>query len=205
MQAKFDERTLSAYMDGELDTDTMLEVEAFLEQNQEARRYILNAVRTHAHLRSATQTTLQEGIPDRLLNMLNSPPSQKTKPNWSVQPLFRLAAAVLLIFIGMGAGLWIDSTDNGAVPAMMLPLTDRYRQIVNETLEHNLSGTSGQWHEPGSQFIVTVTPVRTYRDQNGLYYREFSMEVATDTDRNRFNGLAFRDTNGDWKTKALYF
>ena len=88
---------------------------------------------------------------------------------------------------------------------MILPLPDRYRQIVNETLEHNLSGASRQWREPQIPFMVTVTPIRTYRDQGGLYYREYRLEVTTDTDRNQMKGLAFRDANGNWNTKALYF
>ena len=204
-QPKFDERTLSAYMDGELDAETMLEVDALLEQDQKARRYVLNAVKTNAHLRSLTHAALQEEVPDRLLDVLSPPQAQESGSRWFIQPLYRMAAAVLLVFMGMGAGLWIDLNGSKQIPAMMLPLPDRYHQIVNQTLEHNLSGTSAKWHEPQIPFIITVTPVRTYRDQNGLYYREYHMEVATDTDRNQVKGLAFRDADGNWKTKALYF
>ncbi len=204
-QLKFDERTLSAYMDGELDVDTMFEVETFLEQDQKARRYVLNAVKTNAHLRSSTHAALQEEVPDRLLDMLSPSQTQESVRRWSTQPLYRVAAAVLLIFMGMGAGLWFDLNGSGQVPGILLPLPDRYRQIVNQTLEHNLSGTPAMWQEPQIPFIITVTPVRTYRDENGLFYREYHMEVATDSDRNQVKGLAFRDADGNWKTKALYF
>ena len=204
-QPKFDERTLSAYMDGELDADTMFEVDTFLDQDKNARRYILNAVKTNAYLRSSTHAALQEEVPDRLLDMLSSPQTQKSGRRWSTHPLYRVAAAVLLVFIGLGAGQWIDLTGSRQIPAMMLPLPDRYHQIVNQTLEHNLSGTPAKWQEPQIPFFITVTPVRTYRDPNGLYYREYHMEVATDTDRNQVKGLALRDANGNWKTKALYF
>jgi surface antigen len=49
-----------------------------------------------------------------------------------------------------------------------------------------------------------VTPVKTYRDKNGQYFREFRMEVSTATERRQINGLAYRQ-NGEWKTKAVYF
>jgi hypothetical protein len=203
-QPKFDERTLSAYIDGELDLDTMSEVETLLEQDEKARHYILNAVKTSAYLRSSANAALEEEVPDRLLDMFSPPQSPKRQRRWSAHPLYSMAA-VLLVLIGMGTGLWIELNGNSRIPAMMLPLPDRYHQIVNETLEHNISGASKQWREPQISSIITVTPVRTYRDQNGLYYREYRMEVATDTDRNQVKGLAYRDANGDWKTKALYF
>jgi len=204
-QPKFDERTLSAYIDGELDVDTMFEVETWLEQDEKARCYILNAVKTSAYLRSSANAALEEEVPDRLLDMFSPPQSPNRQRRWSAHPLYRMAAAVLLVLIGMGTGLWIELNGNSRIPAMMLPLPDRYHQIVNETLEHNISGASRQWREPQISSIITVTPVRTYRDQNGLYYREYRMEVATDTDRNQVKGLAYRDATGDWKTKALYF
>ena len=205
MQSKFDDRTLSAYIDGELDTDTMSEVESILEQDENAQRYILNAVKTTALLRSSVNAALEEEVPDRLLDMISSSRSQKTHRRWSTHPIFRTAAAVLLVLIGIGAGLRIEKNGNDNMPAMILPLPDRYRQIVNETLEHNLSGASRQWREPQIPFMVTVTPMRTYRDRSGLYYREYRLEVTTDTNRNQINGLAFRDANGNWNTKALYF
>jgi hypothetical protein len=176
-----------------------------LEQDEKARRYILNAVKTSAYLRSSANAALEEEVPDRLLDMFSPPQSPKRHRRWSAHPLYRMAAAVLLVLIGMGTGLWIELNGNSRIPAMMLPLPDRYHQIVNETLEHNISGASRQWREPQISSIITVTPVRTYRDQNGLYYREYRMEVATDTDRNQVKGLAYRDATGDWKTKALYF
>ena len=49
-----------------------------------------------------------------------------------------------------------------------------------------------------------VTPVKTYRDKNGQYFREYSMEVQTDTERHQINGLAYRK-KGEWKTKAVYY
>ena len=205
MQSKFDERTLSAYIDGEFDADTMFEVESILKQDENARRYILNAIKTSALLRSYANSALEEDIPEHLLDLISPPQLQKTHRSWSTHPLFRIAAAFLFIFIGLGAGLLIDKNGNDSMPAMILPLPDRYRQIVNETLEHNLSGASRQWREPQIPFMVTVTPIRTYRDQSGLYYREYRMEVTTDSDHNQIKGLAFRDANGIWNTKVLNF
>ena len=116
MQSKFDERTLSAYIDGELDADTIWEVDSILEQDENARRYILNAVKTTALLRASANAALEEEVPDRLLDLISPPRLQKTHRRWNAHPLFRMAAAILLVFIGLGAGLWIEKNGNDSMP-----------------------------------------------------------------------------------------
>ena len=71
-------------------------------------------------------------------------------------------------------------------------------------MEYNLSGTPRQWQSPENQAVIIVTPVKTYRDKNGQYFREFQVEVTTPTQNRQVNGLAHRQ-KGEWKTKAVYF
>ena len=81
----------------------------------------------------------------------------------------------------------------------------RGREVVDAALEFNLSGKPREWRAPRGSIAVKVTPVKTYRNQEGIYYREFKMEVITDTRQSRINGLAYRTTGGKWATKVLYF
>ena len=77
--------------------------------------------------------------------------------------------------------------------------------VIDAALEFNLSGKSRDWKAPGGSITVKVTPVKTYKDKAGVYYREYRLEVATDTHHSQINGLAYRTDNGKWSTKVMYF
>ena len=204
MNQKFDDITLSSYVDGELDPESMREVEAFLESDSDARKYVVNAIRTTARLRASMNKVLYEEVPEHLINTIL--PQQKKEGRLSTvfQPLFRMAAAIILILLGFGAGWLVPTNGDEPVFTMLTPFPAGYKQVVNDAMEHNLSGAPRQWQSPENQAVVIVTPVKTYRDKNGQYFREFRMEVSTATERRQINGLAYRQ-NGEWKTKAVYF
>ena len=204
MNPKFDDITLSSYVDGELDPGLMAEVEAFVESDADARRYVVNAVKTTARLRESLNKVLYEEVPEYLIDTIMSP--QKEKGRWSTvfHPAFRMAAAIILVLAGFGAG-WLLPT-GGERPSftMPAPFPASYNQVVQEAMEYNLSGKSRQWNSSENQAVTIVTPIKTYRDQNGQYFREFHMEVTTATEKRQVNGLAYRH-KGEWKTRAVYF
>jgi hypothetical protein len=115
-----------------------------------------------------------------------------------------MAAAVALIVIGFGAGWLAPISEEKSAFSMPTPFPAGYNKVLHDAMEHNLSGSPRQWQFPESQAVIIVTPVRTYRDKNGLYFREFRMEVSTATERRQVNGLAYRQ-QGEWKTKAIYY
>jgi len=204
MNHKLDDTTLSSYVDGELDAEAMRKVEAYLESDAEARNYVLNAIRITAHLRGDMNNVLHEEVPEQLIDTIFSQPKKKGRQSILLQPLLRMAASVVLILLGFGAG-WLIPTP-GDEPAFTLPtpFPAGYNRIVQEAMEYNLSGAPRQWQSPENQAVVIVTPVKTYRDKNGQYFREFRMEVSTATQSRQVNGLAYRQ-QGEWKTKAVYF
>ena len=204
MKQKFDDITLSSYVDGELDPESMREVEAYLESDADARRYVVNAVKTTARLRESMNKVLYEEVPEHLINTILPRQNKEYRRSTVFQPLFRMAAAIILILLGFGAG-WLVPT-NGDQPAFKLstPFPARYNQVVQEAMEYNISGEPRQWQSPENQAVIIVTPVKTYRDKNGQYFREFRMEVSTASERRQVNGLAHRQ-KGEWKTKAVYY
>ena len=204
MNQKFDDITLSSYVDGELDPESMREVEAFLESDSDARKYVVNAVRTTARLRESMNKVLYEEVPEHLVNTILPQPKKEGRLSTVFQPLFRMAAAIILILLGFGAGWLVPTNGDEPVFTMLTPFPAGYKRVVNDTMEHNLSGAPRQWQSPENQAVIIVTPVKTYRDKNGQYFREFRMEVSTTTERRQINGLAYRQ-NGEWKTKAVYF
>jgi hypothetical protein len=204
MNRQFDDITLSAYVDGELDPSTMREVEAFLEVDTNAQKYVMNAVKTTARLRVFANEALVEAVPERLISAIGSWQKYEKDRRPALRALFRMAAAVLLILLGFGAGSLILPTGDRQFTAITSPFPASYSSVVDEALEHNLSGNSRQWQAPSDSLTITVTPVRTYRDKNGRYFREYQLEVVSETERRKINGLAYRE-EGKWKTKAVFY
>jgi len=205
MNQQFDELTLSAYIDGELDPDTMREVDSFLEQDKSAQKYVLNAVRATARLRSFMNGDLNENIPEHLIAAVRPQSPQKERRKALIHPLLRMAAAILLVLLGFGAGSFLQRDGNGNFAMLTTALPARYSQVVDQALEYNLSGTPREWQAPQSAVIVCVTPVKTYRDRSGLYYREYRLEVRAERESRQIKGLAYRTADGKWKTKAVFY
>jgi anti-sigma factor RsiW len=191
-------------VDGELDPESMGQVEAFLESDAAARKYVVNAIITTARLRESMNKVLYEEVPERLTDTIFARQKSKGRLSAALRPAFRMAAGFMLIALGFGAG-WLVPTPGGQ-PALTVPLPfpTAYNRVVNNAMEYNLSGAPRQWQSPGNQAVIVVTPIKTYRDSNGQYFREFRMEVSTATERRQISGLAYRQ-NGEWKTKAVYF
>ena len=204
MTQKFDPIILSSYVDGELDPESMAEVEAFLESDAQARKYVVNAVRTTIRLRASMNKVLYEEIPGYLTHTVLSKQKKDDRRSILLQSPFRMAAAIVLILLGFGAGWLIPTNGNEPDFVMPAPFPAAYSQVLNDAMEYNLSGSPRQWQSSENQAVIIVTPIKTYRAENGQYFREFKMEVSIATERRQVSGLAYRQ-GGKWKTKAVYF
>jgi hypothetical protein len=205
MKKTFDEKILSAYIDGELDAATMDEVDSCLETDPQAARYILDTVRTTARLKAGMNAILQEEIPQRLLDTLSPQQAARSRRKPLMRNIMRLAAFIILGVVGFGIGTLMEGNTGDQYPAVIAPLPAHYSEVVDAALEFNLSGKSREWRAPRGSIAVKVTPVKTYRDKAGVYYREYRLEVATDNQRSQINGLAYRTAKGNWTTKVMYF
>jgi hypothetical protein len=204
MKPTNDETMLSAYLDGELDAAAMSEADMRLEKDEAARRYVLETVRTTAFLRANLKGVLHEESPKRLLDTLSAAKIAKSHRKPMFSHMMRVAAVLILGLLGFGSGMLLERSTIEQFPAFINPLPRPYCEVVDKALEYNLSGTPQKWRAPGGTVDVTVTPVKTYRDKNGVYYREYQLEVASATERSQINGLAYRKLKGEWETKALF-
>jgi hypothetical protein len=205
MTRQFDERTLSAYIDGELDEATMQEVDEFLKQDAEAREYVLNATRTAAFLKAASNAILHAEVPEHLIAAVNSHEDKGGHRKPVVRTVFRIAAAIVLVLFGYGAGNLLMNNQFEHLPVTVAPVLKQYGHVVDAALEHNVSGTPRKWSEPRQPTMIMVTPVKTYRDSKNIYYREYRLEVIAENQHQLVNGLAYRSSEGKWITKALFF
>lgn len=205
MKNTYDETLLSAYFDGELDVATMTEVDSLIEKDPAVAQYLLDTLRTTAGLRAESNAVLQEEVPQRLQDTLAPQQIVKFRRRPVISNIIQIAAVLFLGIFGFAIGTLMERNTGQNYPAAITPLPARYSDIVDTALEFNVSGKAHEWRAPGRSIAVKVTPVKTYRNQEGIYYREFKMEVITDTRQSRINGLAYRTTGGKWTTKVLYF
>lgn len=205
MTKRYDEDSLSAYMDGELVPAAIPEIEETIEKEESARAFIIDSVKTAARLRVTMNQMLEEDVPDHLLAVFDQQTAKRSPRKSFYSGIFRLAAAVVILLGGFLAGKLLTPGSNNSLPPLSADLPVPYRQVVDEALENNLSGTPRQWQPLQDAITVTVTPVRTYRHTDGRYYREYSLEVSGGDQPVRINGLAYRVDQGRWTTRALFF
>ena len=204
MKQSKDETILSAFLDGELDAASMSEADMLIEKDEAARKYVLDAVRATAFLRAKMKNILLEEHPKRLLDALYTQKVTKDKWLFNRSALLRVAAVLILSLLGFGSGMLLERSTIDQFPAFINPLPEPYCNVVDKALEFNRSGTPQEWKAPGGAVAVKVTPIKTYRDKDGVYYREYQLEVASATERSQINGLAYRKVKGEWETKALF-
>jgi len=72
---------------------------------------------------------------------------------------------------------------------------DRYR--ANQAFEHNPTNQPSSWRNPDSGNQYTVTPTRTYANDQGPC-RDYTTEVVIDGRHEKATGTACRE-NGQWR------
>jgi len=204
MTTEFDHLTLSAYVDGELDRATMQDVESFLDRDAQARRFVLDAMRTTVLLRAGSNDALHEPVPERLRQIFARSAGVASFWREIRFPAFKLAAAFALVVIGVGLGLFYKPGTDLAPQQPFHLLPTAYQQVINQSLENHLSGDPLSLDlDNGGQRIV-ITPIKTYRNRDGHYYRGYYLELVTDNARQRFKGMAYRTGRSEWRTTALF-
>jgi len=223
-----DEGTLIAYVDGELDMETVREVEARLAHDENARQYVEHLRALAALARVAFNDTLHEPVPQRLKDAIlarrpDAPAAPRTaggaenvvafQPRGASTVRYAMpgglaaAAAVAFLVLGLGGGYtYSESSSNKAMQLAALSLQqDRSAmdQALNQALEVNMSGNALTWNNPDTGRSAAITPVRTYQDKSGKFCREYRKDVTSGEQTETTFGLACREGQGTWKTRYL--
>jgi len=111
-----DDKTLHAYVDGQLDAARRAEVEAWLAAHPERAAEIDHWQRQNAALKTMYDPVLNEPVPSRLDPHRMAATLARPRWNWSQLA----AAAVVLLFLGLGGG-WLLRTATWQEP----PASDR--------------------------------------------------------------------------------
>ena len=219
MKDDMDLATLTAYVDGELCGDDVRELEARLQRDPAARGEVRRIREETAALRSAYNDILVEDLPHAVVSTLNNAvkepskaPGEKGGLNfgfWRL-PGYSLATAVVLAVLLAGpAGYFFASQqynrDNARQKLQLMADQDAMAAAMLEALEKHVSGKSASWENPESGSRGSITPVRTFKNSDGSWCREYREASEFLNRREERRAIACRTMDGVWETRLITY
>jgi surface antigen len=101
----------------------------------------------------------------------------------SGQTAATIAGTVIGILVGRSIGRHMDAND---------------QQCTGQTLEHAPDRATVRWHDPDSGTSYGVTPLKTWRHQDGRYCREYTTHATVGGRSQQLYGQACRQPDGSW-------
>jgi surface antigen len=205
----FDDKTLVAYVDGELDPREAWLVQVALEREPELRDKVRVMREASAVLRAAFDPIVREALPADLDELLNDPQPVSAifrgrLPDFSSRWAPTAIAATFALTIGLGGGYWAGKINGASVgmpdPAREFAIaTTDSAGVLQAALEKKLSGSELTWTDERSLASVTVEPIRTYRNEDATFCREYRETFTRPSLNDRtVYGLACRGESGRW-------
>lgn len=118
------------------------------------------------------------------------------------------SGAVLGSFFGKGSGR-VGATAIGAIAGAAIGSSigsnmDKKDQMYHmnsshKALEFSPTGQAVEWRNPDNGHHGSITPIKTYQAQNGLYCREYTQDVHVAGKTQQAYGKACRQPDGTWK------
>ena len=90
--------------------------------------------------------------------------------------------------IGQEVGRSLDRADRVAM-----------ENSTHQALEYNQSHHSSTWRNPDTGHSGTTTPIRTYKEPDGRYCREYTQTVLIEGEQHKAYGTACRRPDGNWE------
>ena len=176
-----DETLVMAYADGELDGETALEIEIAARSDPDMRQRIALFLNSRSLIHAAYNQPLHEPAPLQAHlvadAMFKADAATDTvvqmRPKRRVEPVigWAITAAIAAFMVGFGSGQsWEFATGQQLVAQYHDEAA--FRQTVGLALEALPNGQSAPWLTPSGRH-GTVTPVRTYINDEGQYCRDY--------------------------------
>jgi hypothetical protein len=209
LNSKWDEETLNAYLDGELDRETMGQIDDDMRSNLNVRGYIEKRRRLNRLMGSAFDDIMSRPMPQGLERFARSQPysMEQQRGGWEKISL-ALAAGITMLSVGFGAGYFTGET---RMEKRMLVLETKRVMAVRElelassrALETTPSGQRVLWESPDARAKSELVPVRTLQTKDKQYCREFKEILVIDGEKEVRHGISCREGKAQWKTKVLF-
>lgn len=190
---------LSAYLDGELDPQTMRAIDQKLASDELLRARLERFQSADALIRSAFDPIADEPVPQPLMNAAAKPARQVWKavrlprPAVSRQWAVPLAASVALAFgVALGSGLTpgIRGSGDGSILSRAVGSGTPLHVALEST------PSDGAYRAPSGHDVIA--PVLTFKSVGGRYCRQFEWRTTGRT----VMGVACRTDNGVWTPEA---
>ncbi|WP_210398208.1 RT0821/Lpp0805 family surface protein [Motiliproteus sediminis] len=204
----YDDGLVMAYVDGELDGRESAEFEKLLQQDTGLQQQVRRLREMNAALGVAFNEAMHGEMPPlRAFAGRRQPPWWERLSDWLVdagsarwQPM-ATAALVLVVASGGGGYLLSQGGESAAVvsPAVVVDAT------LNHTLETQMSGTTVEWQDEQTGLAGTITPVRTFKTEQGKFCREFLERQLIKEQWQEQRGIACREGKEEWQVRARYY
>ncbi len=186
---------ISMFLDGEMSNAEMNTIEGIIDNDDEAKEFIINAIKANAYSKSFFRSEMPENEVFLIEN--------KKEPHFK----FLLRAASIVFLIGMGilmGNLFYQKP--GLTPSFADSIINPvYQNILNTALENYKSGDPYTSSIPGIEMHVTIIPEKTYKYNNKNYIRKFVIKYAYDGKNVGVSGFAERKNKESWEIKTLTF
>jgi len=204
------ESMLVAYVDNQLDPAQMAAVEQIIREDPEARTIVAVLRRSGAAVKRAFDGPLDEPVPARLLAAVGAAapatasdmPLPVRKRRFERQTIMALAASLVALVIGFGAGYWQAAPDGGirlAGPPVDGAESGQYEAALYQALEDSTPGTQVAYANAakGTQGTVTIVgPIVAGVGGDCLEFRREWRDSGNNSVMSR--GLACRSDVGEW-------
>jgi anti-sigma factor RsiW len=195
----YDDETLGAYVDGELPAAKAEALKADIRGNAELRQRIAELQHINLALR-ASYTELAPPLmaPWRQAAHTEQPLTQRNSVRLRVASWrYPALAAGIALLVGIGLGQFIHIS--GTSPSVMTDAA--VHRLLQDALDHSLSGQSVSWTDQGTHQTTTVEPLRTYYVDR-TFCREYrQISGAPRQDDKAMYGVACRTSEGTWNVE----
>lgn len=189
---------LSMYLDGELDEVDSARVEAALNADPQLMARFQVLLRSDAALKTAFDQVLEAPLPP-LVVVAQERPAVVPRLPVRQRPGFRYAVAAGIAGLVLGfSGAHVSPTLTSAENAAHVAAIEAQLPAV---LEDQISGTTVAFRDTLQGLSGTLTPVRTFRNEDGSFCRAYEARILDSDKRTASLGIACRDEDGQWRTR----
>lgn len=197
---RLDDQLLCQYIDGTLDSIETAEIANWLAIDPEGRVRLAQLLGARARMRAFGKMVMAEPVPLNLVATVRRTPLGRNG-SWVTWPVLRYAAALVLVISSFFLGrLQLTAAGTAAQVFPVVPVG--LQQVVNATLELEPSGRERSWQDRQG-LSARVVPIRTFRGEDGQYYRMFTLELSQDDQIQRYTAIARRTGKESWQTRSL--
>lgn len=216
MTDRVDDARLVAYADGELSAAEAKEIEAALAVDDALRANLRRLREAGALVRASYGDIMNEPVPEGLHAAIEEAFSQEPRLEGreaAESPGGRgfwpalAAASIAALVIGLAGGYWTADRQFRSDLAQRELQFQRDRlameEAVSAALEKHVSGETLRWENAESGSHASITPVRTFKNSDGRWCREYLHDSEIGQESATRRAIACRIEQGTWRTQLV--